>query len=59
MRLVAPVPITSSPTFSTVIPAKAGIHSTVATGNAKWIPAFGGMAVLMFLVLHPTEPINL
>ena len=28
-----------------VIPAKAGIHSTSANRQAKWIPAFAGMTV--------------
>ena len=28
-----------------VIPAKAGIHSTPANAEAKWIPAFAGMTV--------------
>jgi hypothetical protein len=49
MRLVARVLNFLSPTITTVIPAKAGIH--LASGknsgrqdaNALWIPAYAGM----------------
>jgi hypothetical protein len=30
-------------TFTTVIPAQAGIHSSFGFANAQWIPAFAGM----------------
>ena len=40
MRLVAHLASSIPHTYTTVIPAQAGIHSAFANRNAKWIPAY-------------------
>jgi hypothetical protein len=55
MRLVARVLNFSLPTFTTVIPAKAGIPLAFLFAMALWIPACAGMTVLSSLVIESSK----